>query len=148
VGSRKILTGASENEQYYRCGYAAMAQKEGELISEHTKGAPGAAKARGAGLGGDRGYRPAVGPESGATAVARGVAVERVAHQLLLEVYRLRDSGIKSLKVSRERRQNAVLRRPKAGTRGPVRRLGARRRECQRRGHARGAIGKLEHVAV
>ena len=44
--------------------YAAMAQKERELISERTKAALAAARARGKALGGDRGYRPSVGPDS------------------------------------------------------------------------------------
>ena len=76
--------------------YAAMAQKERELISERTRAALAAAKARGARLGGDRGYRPAAGPDSGAAAVARRVAAERAAHRLLLEVNRLREEGVTS----------------------------------------------------
>ena len=42
--------------------YAAMAQKEHALISERTRAALATAKARGAVLGGDRGYRPSVAP--------------------------------------------------------------------------------------
>ncbi|NOG71271.1 recombinase family protein [Roseicella sp. DB1501] len=74
--------------------YAAMAQKERELISERTRAALRAAKARGAVLGGDRGYRPAEGPSAAAAAKARRVAAERAAHRLALEVERLRAEGI------------------------------------------------------
>ena len=61
--------------------YAAMAQKERELISERTRAALRAAKALGQALVGDRRYRPTAGPDSGAAAVARGVAAERAAHR-------------------------------------------------------------------
>jgi DNA invertase Pin-like site-specific DNA recombinase len=77
--------------------YAAMAQKERELISERTKAALGAAKARGARLGGDRGYRPLVGPDANAAVVSRREAAERAAHRLLLEVERLRETGVISM---------------------------------------------------
>ena len=76
--------------------YAAMAQKERELISERTKAALAAAKARGRPLGGDRGYRPSAGPDSGAAALSRRGAAERAAHRLLLEVDRLQGEGVVS----------------------------------------------------
>ena len=77
--------------------YAAMAQKERELISERTKAALGAAKARGARLGGDRGYRPARGPRQQCRVLARRAAAERAAHRLLLEVEGLRHAGTISM---------------------------------------------------
>ena len=76
--------------------HAAMAQKERELISERTRAALAAAKARGARLGGDRGYRPSAGPDSQAAAVSRRAAAERAAHRVSLEVDRLRGEGVTS----------------------------------------------------
>jgi DNA invertase Pin-like site-specific DNA recombinase len=74
--------------------YAAMAQKERELISERTRAALAAAKARGRVLGGDRGYRPATGPDAAAAAQARRETADWTAHRLSLEVERLHTKGV------------------------------------------------------
>src|SRR3954452_15760217 len=76
--------------------YPAMA-KERELISERTRAALAAAKARGAVLGGDRGYRPSAGPCAAAAASARGDAAIRTAHRLSLEIDTLRGEGVTTL---------------------------------------------------
>ena len=70
-----------------------MAQKERELISERTRAALAAAKARGKRLGGDRGYRPSVGPDTAVAAEARREAAERAAHRLHLEIETAMASG-------------------------------------------------------
>jgi DNA invertase Pin-like site-specific DNA recombinase len=74
--------------------YAAMAQKERELISARTTAALAAAKARGATLGGDRGWRPVQGPDAGRASLARRETAQRAAHRLMLEVEKLRADGI------------------------------------------------------
>src|SRR4051794_37584913 len=72
--------------------YAVLAQKERELISERTRAALSAAKARGKALGGDRGYRPATVPDPGAAALARRVEADGTGHRLAMEVDVLRQA--------------------------------------------------------
>lgn len=66
-----------------------MAQKERELISERTKAALAAAKARGKVLGGDRGYRPCSGPDPVLATIQRREAAMRAAHRLNLDIRRI-----------------------------------------------------------
>ena len=74
--------------------YAAMAQKERELISARTKAALAAARARGTVLGGDRGYRPLSGPDAAKAARVRREGAERAAHRLALDIAAIRGEGI------------------------------------------------------
>jgi DNA invertase Pin-like site-specific DNA recombinase len=90
--------------------YAAMAQKERELISERTKAALAAAKARGKVLGGDRGYRPPSVPDVIAAVEARRDAADRSAHRILLAIEALRAEGIVGLaQIARALSQRDVL---------------------------------------
>jgi hypothetical protein len=74
-----------------------MAQMERELISDRTRAAVAAAKARGAVLGEDRGYRPSAGPCAARAASALGDAATRIAHRLSLEIDALRQDGVTTL---------------------------------------------------
>ncbi|MFC0386872.1 recombinase family protein [Muricoccus vinaceus] len=74
--------------------YAAMGQKEREVISERMKAALAAARARGAVLGGDREWWPPRPPCASAAAQSRREQATRTAHQLGLELGALRAQGI------------------------------------------------------
>ena len=76
--------------------YAAMAQKERELISERTRAALMAARVRGIALGGDRGWRSPMPPCAAAAAHARRERATRTAHRLWLEVEALQAQGLTS----------------------------------------------------
>jgi DNA invertase Pin-like site-specific DNA recombinase len=82
--------------------YAAMAQRERELISERTKVALAAAKARREaaglpGLGGDRGYRPAAPPDAQLAAEARVRLADQAAYRVLPLIDELHQAGARSL---------------------------------------------------
>src|ERR1700744_5752973 len=76
---------------------ASVAELEAGLISERTKAALAAAKARGVRLGGDRGYRPATSPDwrlgVPAASAARTQRADHAAHAIAPIIEEIRESG-------------------------------------------------------
>jgi DNA invertase Pin-like site-specific DNA recombinase len=68
---------------------ALVAQEERRLISERTKAALQAAKARGKKLGGDRGYRPSTPPDHTKATEVRTMKADHAAHAILPVIRRL-----------------------------------------------------------
>jgi DNA invertase Pin-like site-specific DNA recombinase len=96
--------------------YAAMAQKERELISERTRAALAAAGARGAVLGGNRGWRPPKPPCAAAAAQVRQHEAVRTAHRLALEVKALRAEGITTHQSLAQALTERAVPTPRGGT--------------------------------
>jgi DNA invertase Pin-like site-specific DNA recombinase len=84
-------------EEGIRPRTAAMAQRERELISERTKAALAAAKARGVQRGGDRGYRPDMPLDARLASEARVRRADLAACQVLPLIDELREAGAGSL---------------------------------------------------
>lgn len=76
---------------------AAFAEHEAELISQRTKAALAAAKARGTKLGGDRGYRPSTPPNSALACATRQRKADHAAYAVLPIVERLQAEGVSGL---------------------------------------------------
>src|SRR3954454_978836 len=82
--------------------YAALAEKERRLISERTKAALAAAKARGRTLGGNRGHLPAVVQRA---AAARIAAADRRAAEVRPVVQELHRAGASLARIAAELNQ-------------------------------------------
>jgi DNA invertase Pin-like site-specific DNA recombinase len=80
---------------------ASVAELEAGLVSERTKAALAAAKARGVTLGGDRGYRPTTAPDwtkgVPAASAARSQRADHAAHAVVPLIEDIRQQGVSSL---------------------------------------------------
>lgn len=71
---------------------ALVAEQEREMISQRTKAALAAAKARGQKLGGDRGYRPVAPPDHRKASEVRVLKADHAAHKVLPIIQRLQQT--------------------------------------------------------
>ena len=85
-------TGAKRKEQSGRPSSGCH-----QVSSDRTRAALAAAKARGASLGGDRGYRPPAPPCAANAASVRAEEADRTAYRVQIEIERLRRDGTTTL---------------------------------------------------
>ena len=98
--------------------YAALAEKERSMISERTKAALAAAKARGVKLGGDRGYRSQTGPDAALATAARKLAADQAANDVapvIEEIRAIIGAGASDNAIAGELKARGVL-KPRGGT--------------------------------
>lgn len=97
---------------------AAVAQNEARMISQRTKAALAAAKARGVKLGGDRGYRPTTAPDSALATAARKQAADYAAHGIAgaIEAVRASLGGVASLNAIAAGLQTQGVQKPRGGS--------------------------------
>ncbi|MCP2080842.1 UNVERIFIED_ORG: DNA invertase Pin-like site-specific DNA recombinase [Methylorubrum zatmanii] len=97
----------------------AFAEHEAEMISQRTKAALAAAKARGTKLGGDRGYRPSAPPSAEDVARATAVRQRKADHQafaVLPVLERLQAEGVESLNALAKRLNEMGHQTPRGGS--------------------------------
>lgn len=96
----------------------AFAEHEAEMISQRTKAALAAAKARGKRLGGDRGYRPPASPSAEDVAKATAVRQRKADHKafaVLPVLERLQSEGVESLNALAKRLNEMGHQTPRGG---------------------------------
>jgi DNA invertase Pin-like site-specific DNA recombinase len=95
---------------------AAVAEHERDMISQRTKAALQAAKARGKKLGGDRGYRPTTAPDAAKASLARMAKADHAAFSVLPVVQRLQAEGVTSLNAIATKLNAMGHQTPRGGT--------------------------------
>lgn len=96
-----VAADAPDKDRFMLHIRAAFAEEEARKVSDRTKAALAAAKARGVKLGGNRGYRPPAPPDATAggraSAAVRGQAANQAAFRIMEAIEKARDAGATSL---------------------------------------------------